>query len=399
MKRARSESSHEPQNPAMTCIQRYYSQVKEEVDGELFNTFNKILQDCRYGRINLYTTLRQMSELFKHNKQLISGLNALLPEGLQIPSDYGRYNWLTAGEASIDFLNKIRKTCNDDDDVTYERFLHIMDRCESKSADINFYNEVCADVEALFQGEPNLYLEFTRFVPDCFLSKNAQMEEERSREMCWISEKSCFRNRGKNHSEEILFECEDHQFKIDMLVNAIKSAKEHAEKLVNDHVNQELLESSTGVTVVEAYFTVHDLSCIEVLYDDLGADVVRQLKRAPLEVARIILPRLMERYTECVELRQSYLKLWARVYKEHHPKALDHVSYYVDEQKYGQEPSEKSGASCGKLGNYSGAEINDSEDHKEDGFLAAEDKQHAASNAEFRKHSDDEKADSPRRGI
>ncbi|THG05037.1 hypothetical protein TEA_027709 [Camellia sinensis var. sinensis] len=143
-----------------------------------------------------------------------------------------------------------------------------------KHSDIKQINQ---EVTALFKDVPGLFLEFTKFVTDSN-EKNQTEHEEQSWDMDWITKKSSSK-RDHNPYEQKLLQREDYLFEIDMALRRLKFANKNAQRLVNDYKNQNNCENSI---IVENYFTIHDMRCIEKLYDECGYEVIEILRHNPI---------------------------------------------------------------------------------------------------------------------
>lgn len=108
-------------------------------------------------------TVAKMAELLECNRELVPGFNSFLPEAYEITSDTyygGCFNWISAVKGSVDFLNKIRTIMKDEDDRKYKAFLDIMVKYGKEQRDVD---EVYRDGATLFEKQPSLFVEFTRF--------------------------------------------------------------------------------------------------------------------------------------------------------------------------------------------------------------------------------------------
>nr|GEZ00003.1 paired amphipathic helix protein Sin3-like 2 isoform X1 [Tanacetum cinerariifolium] len=105
-----------------------------------------------------------------HNN-LIFGFNTFLPKGYEITDveDDEPPKRSVEFEEAISFVNKIKKRFQNDDRV-YKSFLDILKMYQKQHKGIN---EVYREVAALFDGQPNLLDEFTRFLPDASAAASA----------------------------------------------------------------------------------------------------------------------------------------------------------------------------------------------------------------------------------
>ncbi|KAI8007111.1 Paired amphipathic helix protein Sin3-like 2 [Camellia lanceoleosa] len=263
---------------------------------------------------------------------------AFLPEKsiTTTPSTYGHHNWVSAKQASIDFLNKIKETFDKDNDQTFKSFLQIMAKYGENQNNIE---QVYQDVNTLFKNEPGLSIEFTKFLEK---ETNFEEKEDQSSEIdCLISKKPCFRNMGQNPYEQKLFQCEDDQFEFDMLSKQYESAIDHAERLVNDFKNSKSRENQIGL--VEEYFSVHDIRCIEKLYGEHGYEMIDLFWSNPaVAVKNCILRRLKQKLEQLREKGSRKREIWADIYEQYHLKAIDHQSFYVERYRVLRKPNSSS---------------------------------------------------------
>ncbi|KAF5948620.1 hypothetical protein HYC85_014577 [Camellia sinensis] len=247
-------------------------------------------------------------------------------------STYGCHNWVSAKQASIEFLNKIRKTFQHDHDQTYKSFLKIMSSYGEKHSDIKQINQ---EVTALFKDVPGLFLEFTKFVTYSN-EKNQTEREEQSWDMDWIT-KSSSSKRDHDPYEQKLFQREDYLFEIDMVLRRLQSANKNAQRLVNDYENENNCENSI---IVEKYFTIHDMRCIEKLYDECGYEVIEILRRNPIvALNNAILARLKQKLEEWIEFSFDVGAKWGepssdefKKWKREPRKDPDDVEYVTDDE-------------------------------------------------------------------
>ena len=103
-----------------------------------------------------------MRELLKgQDVKLRDGFKVFLPnDDCTIVSPYGFHNWLSAIEGSVDFLNRLSRTFAEDGDQTCRLFFNIMNRYETEHRVVKRF---CREVDTLFQEEPGLCIEFTKF--------------------------------------------------------------------------------------------------------------------------------------------------------------------------------------------------------------------------------------------
>ncbi|KAH7855488.1 hypothetical protein Vadar_025419 [Vaccinium darrowii] len=145
---------------------RYLKKLKNTLRPEEYNTFMTLVTGTREESTHTGFVVAKMVELFECNRELVTEFNCFLPEVYEITSDTyygGCYNWISAVKGSVDFLNKIRTIMEDEDDCTYKAFLDIMVKYGKEHGDVD---EVYREGIALFEKEPCLFVEFTRFFTD-----------------------------------------------------------------------------------------------------------------------------------------------------------------------------------------------------------------------------------------
>ncbi|KAK8643542.1 hypothetical protein V6N13_012833 [Hibiscus sabdariffa] len=114
----------------------------------------------------------------------------------------------------------------------------------------------------------------------------------------WVSVPSgseAFKLMHKNQYEEILFQCEDDRFELDMLLESVKGTAKKVGLL--EKINNNTIKTDRPICI-EEHFTAQNLRCIERLYDDHGLDVMDVLrKKAQLDLP-VILTRLKQKQEE-----------------------------------------------------------------------------------------------------
>ncbi|KAE8701488.1 Paired amphipathic helix protein Sin3-like 4 [Hibiscus syriacus] len=143
------------------------------------------------------------------------------------------------------------------------------------------------------------------------------------------SEDYSFKLTRKNQYEEILFQCEDDRFELDMLLESVKDTTKKVEGLL-DNINKGTIKTDWS-TCIKDHFTVRNIRCIERFYDDNGLDLMDELRKNQLALP-VILTRLKQKQEECTRLSSNSKKLWAEVYANNHHKSLDHRSFSFKQQ-------------------------------------------------------------------
>ncbi|XWS68918.1 hypothetical protein CRYUN_Cryun04dG0134600 [Craigia yunnanensis] len=151
-------------NDALT----YLKAVKDifEEKREKYDEFLEVMKDFKAQRIDTAGVIARVKELFKGYRDLILGFNTFLPKGyeitLPVEDEQPPQKKPVEFEEAINFVNKIKTRFQGDDHV-YKSFLDILNMYRKEN---KFITEVYQQVAALFQGHPDLLLEFTHFLPD-----------------------------------------------------------------------------------------------------------------------------------------------------------------------------------------------------------------------------------------
>ncbi|GFZ06540.1 hypothetical protein Acr_18g0007100 [Actinidia rufa] len=217
---------------------------------------------------------------------------------------WGLYDWHSAKQASVELLNKIRQTFNDDD-RTYKAFLDITATIVENPSEID---GVYKEVSRLFKDEPGLSIEFSKFASDG--------------------------TKAVNPYEKVMFKCEDDQFEVDMILERLRQVERHSEELFAYYNKKNRNEFKNSISIVDKYLTILDFRCIKKLYGDSGDDMVEVFRRDPIRVGKeIILPRVEQKIKEAIELRSEKAEIWRKVCSENHQKAADHRSSVPKKRK------------------------------------------------------------------
>ncbi|KAK4409899.1 Paired amphipathic helix protein Sin3-like 2 [Sesamum angolense] len=133
--------------------------------------FLDVMKDFKAQRIDTAGVIARVKELFKGHPNLILGFNTFLPKGYEITltdEEEAPPKRTVEFEEAISFVNKIKveflslKRFEHDDHV-YKSFLDILNMYRKEHKGIT---EVYQEVAALFDDQPDLLDEFTRFLPD-----------------------------------------------------------------------------------------------------------------------------------------------------------------------------------------------------------------------------------------
>ncbi|VVA94707.1 unnamed protein product [Arabis nemorensis] len=145
----------------------YLKNVKDKVQDkrEIYDEFLVLMKDFQAQRIDTSDVISKVKVLFKGHPDLILGFNTFLPKGFEItllPEDDQPppKNIFEFWEA-ISFVTKI-KARFPQDDRPFKSFLDVLNcyRNENKSI-----TKVYEEVAILFRDHPDLFDEFTHFLP------------------------------------------------------------------------------------------------------------------------------------------------------------------------------------------------------------------------------------------
>ncbi|KAL0395669.1 UNVERIFIED_CONTAM: Paired amphipathic helix protein Sin3-like 2 [Sesamum calycinum] len=145
----------------------YLKEVKDmfQDQREKYDRFLDVMKDFKAQRIDTAGVIARVKELFKGHPNLILGFNTFLPKGYEITltdEEEAPPKRTVEFEEAISFVNKIKKRFEHDDHV-YKSFLDILNMYRKEHKGIT---EVYQEVAALFDDQPDLLDEFTRFLPD-----------------------------------------------------------------------------------------------------------------------------------------------------------------------------------------------------------------------------------------
>ncbi|XP_071711389.1 paired amphipathic helix protein Sin3-like 2 [Rutidosis leptorrhynchoides] len=157
-------------NDALT----YLKEVKDMFHDqrEKYDMFLDVMKDFKAQRIDTAGVIARVKSLFKGHNNLIFGFNTFLPKGYEITvieEDEPPIKRTVEFDEAINFVNKIKKRFQNNDHV-YKSFLDILNMYRKEHKGIN---EVYREVAALFDDQPDLLDEFTRFLPDASAAASA----------------------------------------------------------------------------------------------------------------------------------------------------------------------------------------------------------------------------------
>ncbi|KAI3670027.1 hypothetical protein L6452_41604 [Arctium lappa] len=191
-------------NDALT----YLKEVKDMFHDqrEKYDMFLDVMKDFKAQRIDTTGVIARVKELFKGHNNLIFGFNTFLPKGYEITvidDEEPPPKRTVEFEEAISFVNKIKKRFQNDDHV-YKSFLDILNMYRKEHKGIN---EVYHEVAALFDDQPDLLDEFTRFLPDASAAATAHHAslgrhnyhryDERSSAMATLKQPQMDKHRGR----------------------------------------------------------------------------------------------------------------------------------------------------------------------------------------------------------
>ncbi|XP_024973275.1 paired amphipathic helix protein Sin3-like 2 [Cynara cardunculus var. scolymus] len=157
-------------NDALTYLKEVKDMFQDQ--REKYDMFLDVMKDFKAQRIDTTGVIARVKELFKGHNNLIFGFNTFLPKGYEITvidEDETPPKRTVEFEEAISFVNKIKKRFQNDDHV-YKSFLDILNMYRKEHKGIN---EVYHEVATLFDDQPDLLDEFTRFLPDASAAASA----------------------------------------------------------------------------------------------------------------------------------------------------------------------------------------------------------------------------------
>ncbi|XP_024185746.1 paired amphipathic helix protein Sin3-like 2 isoform X2 [Rosa chinensis] len=147
-------------NDALTYLKEVKDMFQDQ--REKYDMFLEVMKDFKAQRTDTTGVIARVKELFKGHTKLILGFNTFLPKGYEITLEEVEPKKTVEFEEAISFVNKIKKRFQNDEQV-YKSFLDILNMYRKEHKDIN---EVYQEVASLFDDQPDLLDEFTRFLPD-----------------------------------------------------------------------------------------------------------------------------------------------------------------------------------------------------------------------------------------
>ncbi|KAK9925188.1 hypothetical protein M0R45_033520 [Rubus argutus] len=147
-------------NDALTYLKEVKDMFQDQ--REKYDMFLEVMKDFKAQRTDTTGVIARVKELFKGHTNLILGFNTFLPKGYEITLEEVEPKKTVEFEEAISFVNKIKKRFQNDEQV-YKSFLDILNMYRKEHKDIN---EVYQEVASLFDDQPDLLDEFTRFLPD-----------------------------------------------------------------------------------------------------------------------------------------------------------------------------------------------------------------------------------------
>ncbi|XP_050383632.1 paired amphipathic helix protein Sin3-like 2 [Argentina anserina] len=147
-------------NDALTYLKEVKDMFQDQ--REKYDMFLEVMKDFKAQRTDTTGVIARVKELFKGHTKLILGFNTFLPKGYEITLEEVEPKKTVEFEEAISFVNKIKKRFQNDEQV-YKSFLDILNMYRKEHKDIN---EVYQEVASLFEDQPDLLDEFTRFLPD-----------------------------------------------------------------------------------------------------------------------------------------------------------------------------------------------------------------------------------------
>ncbi|KAJ6420818.1 hypothetical protein OIU84_028230 [Salix udensis] len=229
----------------------------------------------------------------------------------------------------VSFLEKVKKSLSCE--VRYMKFLKLFFAYSKGKVE---KAELENMVSSLIGNYPDLMSEFLQFLKNCESlgaleitpgyriipeeNRNTKKRHESqvlNDEVMSVSSKlrgNSFKNRRINQYENNLFECEDEQFEVDMLLEWFKSAETYARNLGGFTCENE--EKNGSAIIFER--------CIERLYGDQGVEVLDIFHDDPLQALPILRTHLQQKKAELTEYRECQKSRWIEVYSRNHHKSL-----------------------------------------------------------------------------
>ncbi|EPS65236.1 hypothetical protein M569_09549, partial [Genlisea aurea] len=145
----------------------YLRTVRESFEGRKhdYDEFLEVMKDFKAQRIDTTSVAQRVKELFRGNRELISGFNSFLPRGFEIPlppeEELSQTRKHVEFEEAMSFVSKIKTRFQGEDHV-YRAFIDIL---QTYKKDVKSIKDVYREVSNLFDGHCDLLVEFTHFLP------------------------------------------------------------------------------------------------------------------------------------------------------------------------------------------------------------------------------------------
>ncbi|KAJ6302372.1 hypothetical protein OIU77_016457 [Salix suchowensis] len=131
-----------------------------------------------------------------------------------------------------------------------------------------------------------------------------ELQELNDRFLSVPSGTGAFFSRKIDEEEEILFECEDNRYEMDMLIGWFSSAVKYADELEKGIPDDEFRKWNRDIF----------LRCVERLYDDQGLDFLQIFNEDPQLALPVLKVRLEQKLKELKDYRDELREKWRCVY-------------------------------------------------------------------------------------
>ena len=135
----------------------------------------------------------------------------------------------------------------------------------------------------------------------------------------------------KNHSEELLFKCEDDRYELDLVIEQNSSTIKVLEPVLKRL--QELPEEESKKHKWEGELSVLNVRAIERVYGSKGPDVVEGILNNPIAAIPLVLKRLKQKDYEWRKARREWNKIWREVAEKNYQRSLDHQGIYFKQSE------------------------------------------------------------------
>ena len=164
-------------------------------------------------------------------------------------------------------------------------------------------------------------------------TRTSAFDERRCLNTQWVSqpvgseEFYSFKHMRKNHFEEVLFQCEDELFEINMIIDSSASAIRTLESLTQElNTNRQYPQEFWSMD--PATLSIMDLRALERIYGDNAAELVACLRKHPEAVLPVLLRRLRQKNIEWCLARRDTNRRSKLLLQHNFHRALDHRSFY-----------------------------------------------------------------------